>query len=161
MKYLVVGAALALLVLLAVWLPRKSVHAELVIDAPAAQIWEVIMDAASYTQWNPIFVAVEGTFAEGASMGLSMRLEDGSVTAFEVVVKKLLPEQELHQRAGFPGILTADHQWLLEQTPAGTRVIQHEEYRGIGVLFYDPSYVQVSYAEGLAALKTRIEGDMQ
>ena len=88
----------------------------------------------------------------------SMQLADGSFTPVEAVVEEMVPNQKLHQRAGFPGVLTADHQWLLVETPAGTRVIQHEEYRGVGVLFYDPSYVQVLYAEGLTALKARLEG---
>ena len=158
MKYLVIGGALLLVLVLAVLLPRKSVHAELVVSAPPADIWAVITDTSTYGTWNPIFESVEGTFVEGATMTISMQLEDGSFTPVEAVVEAMVPNQKLHQRAGFPGVLTADHQWLLEETPAGTRVIQHEEYRGVGVLFYDPSYVQVLYAEGLAALKSRLEG---
>lgn len=161
MKYRAVGGVLLLGVALAVWLPRKSVHAELVIDAPPSVVWAAIVDTASYGEWNPIFETVDGTFAEGATMSISMQLEDGSFTPVEAVVEEMVPNQKLHQRAGFPGVLTANHQWLLEATAAGTRVIQHEEYRGVGVLFYDPSYVQVLYAEGLAALKVRIEGGGQ
>ena len=161
MKRWIVSILMLLGLLLAILLPRKSVHAELVINAPAAAVWAVILDSASYGEWNPIFESVEGTFSEGARMAISMRLEDGSFTPVEAVVEELVPNQMLHQRAGFPGLLTADHQWLLEQTPEGTRVIQHEEYRGVGVLFYDPSYVQALYAEGLAALKARLEGGTQ
>ena len=161
MKWWIVGAVLLVWLLLAILLPRKSVHAELLINAPAAAVWAVIVDPTSYGEWNPIFKSVEGTFAKGARMAISMRLEDGSFTPVEAVVEEMVPNQKLHQRAGFPGVLTADHQWLLEETPEGTRIIQHEEYRGVGVLFYDPSYVQVLYAEGLAALKARLEGGAQ
>ena len=159
MKLWMIVAALLVVVVLAVLLPRKSVHAELVIDASPEEVWAVITNTATYGEWNPIFESVAGTFAEGETMAISMQLEDGSFTPVEAVVEAMVPNRELHQRAGFPGVLTADHQWLLQETPDGTRVIQHEEYRGVGVLFYDPAYVQVLYAEGLAALKLRLEGD--
>ena len=158
MKWLIVGIVLVVVLALAALLPRKSVHAALVIDAAPAEVWAALTDTASYGEWNPIFESVEGTFAEGASMAISMQLADGSFTPVEAVVEEMVPNQKLHQRAGFPGVLTADHQWLLEETPVGTRVTQHEEYRGVGVLFYDPSYVQVLYAEGLTALQARLEG---
>ncbi len=158
MKFWIAGGVLLLGVALAVLLPRKSVHAELVIDASPADVWAAITNTAAYAEWNPIFRSVEGAFSEGATMAISMRLEDGSVTPVEAVVVEMVPNELLHQRAGFPGVLTADHQWLLEDTAGGTRVVQHEEYRGVGVLFYNPAYVQDLYAEGLAALKSKVEG---
>ncbi len=160
MNYWLVGGVLLLAAVLAVLLPRKSIHAELEIAAPPSDVWSVITDTSTYGSWNPIFETVAGTFAEGATMTISMQLEDGSFTPVEAVVEEMIPNEKLHQRAGFPGVLTADHEWRLERTAAGTRVIQHEEYRGVGVLFYDPSYVEVLYAEGLAALKIRLEGDL-
>ena len=160
MKYIVAGGVLLLILVAAVLLPRKSVHAELIINGSPSEVWAKIMETASYGEWNPIFVAVEGVFAEGARMRVEMRLSDGSTTPVEALVEELVPEQKLHQRAGMAGVLTADHLWLLEDVPEGTRVVQHEEYRGIGVLFYDPAYVQVLYQQGLAALKSRLEGGM-
>ena len=159
MKWLIIGAVLIIVLALAVLLPRKSVHAELVIQAEPAEVWAAVTDTASYGEWNPIFRSVTGSFAPGAVMEVSMQTSDGSFVAVEAVVEEMVPNRLLHQRAGMTGVLTADHQWLLEEDPAGTRVIQHEEYRGIGVPFYDPSYVEVLYAEGLAALKARLEGD--
>ena len=38
----------------------------------------------------------------------------------------------------------------------GTRVIQHEEYRGIGVWFWDPKAVEVAYQQSLVNLKARL-----
>ena len=49
-------------------------------------------------------------------------------------------------------MLAFDHTWRLEPVPGGTRVIQHEEYRGIGVWFWDPAWYEVAYRDGLAAL---------
>ncbi len=159
MKWPIVLIAAGLLLAALVFLPRKSVHAELLIRAEPMDLWATITDPTSYSEWNPIFQTVDGVFAEGATMKISMRLADGSFAPVEAVVERMVPDNELHQRAGIPGILTADHRWLLEPASEGTRVIQQEVYRGIGALFYDPSYVEVLYREGLAALKHRHEGD--
>ena len=92
-------------------------------------------------------------------MALSMTTSDGSSTDIEVVVEEIIPNQKLHQSAGIPGVLTANHLWLVEEVSQGTRVTQHEEYRGVGVLFYDPAYVQDLYQQGLENLKKRLEGE--
>lgn len=159
MKWLVVSTVVVLAVLTAVLMPRKSVHAEIVIEVAPSAVWNALMDTSSYVDWNPIFTSVDGVFAEGAKMALSMTTSDGGSTDIEVVVREMIPDRKLHQAAGIPGVLTANHQWLIEESTQGTRVTQHEEYRGVGVLFYDPAYVQNLYQQGLANLKKRLEGD--
>ena len=42
-------------------------------------------------------------------------------------------------------MLTFDHTWRLEAVDGGTRVTQFEEYKGIGVLFWDPAWVEEAY----------------
>ena len=157
MKWWIVGGVV-LLLLAGTLLPRKSVRAELVIDASVEDIWAVIVDTASYGEWNPILVAVEGEFEEGATMNVSMKTSDGSVTPVTPVVKKLVVGEELNQFGGMRGVLTYDHHWFLEPTNGGTKVTQFEEYRGIGVLFWNPSWVQDAYQDGLLALQARLEG---
>ena len=157
MKWLIIGIILLVVLALAATLPRKSVHAELIIDAEPSAIWEVLMDTSAYGEWNPIFTNVSGTFSEGAKMQLRMTTADGGSTQIEVLVKEIVANQVLNQTAGIPGVLTADHRWLIEETAEGMRVVQHEEYRGVGVLFYDPAYVQDLYQQGLVSLKERLE----
>ena len=160
MKWTIFAAIAIAAVLVAALLPRKSVHAEIVIGVPPAVIWKALMDSAGYGDWNPIFTRVDGDFAQGATMALSMTTSDGGSTAIEVVVKEMILKPEAYIRAlVFWGVLTANHQWLIEEMPQGARVTQHEEYRGVGVLFYDPAYVQDLYQQGLANLKQRLEGE--
>ena len=146
-----------LLLVLAALIPKKSVQAEVYTDATPAEVWQALMDTASYGEWNPIFTAVRGRFREGGTMGLTMTLEGGSSSELETQVMVLETDRLLNQTAGIPGVLTANHSWIIEPTAQGTRVIQFETYRGIGVWFYDPSYVQVLYQQGLDALKTRLQ----
>ena len=159
MKWTIVAVVIVVAVLLAALLPRKSVHAELVIKVAPSVVWNELMDGSSYGDWNPIFTRVDGLFEEGAKMALNMTTSDGGSTDIEVVVREMIPNEKLHQAAGIPGVLTANHQWLIEESTQGTRVTQHEEYRGVGVLIYDPAYVQDLYQQALENLKKRLEGE--
>lgn len=137
---------------------RKSVHAERVIPHPAPAIWAVITDAGGYENWNPILVRAEGRFEEGRTMRYLMRTADGDATPVESLVRRLVDGQEINQFGGMRGVLTFSHTWRLEPATGGTRVIQHEEYRGIGVWFWNPAWVESAYRDGLLALETHLGG---
>ena len=137
-------------------LGHKSVHAELVIPASPERVWAVLTDAAGYGEWNPVFIDVQGEYREGAKLTYQMRDQSGKTTKVESEVVRFLPDRELNQRGGVWGLLTFDHKWLLEPVDGGTRVIQHEEYRGLGVWFWDPSWFESAYERALVALKERV-----
>ena len=133
---------------------RKSVHAELVISAEPEEIWSVLMDKNNYSTWNPVLIPVKGDFKEGESLTYRMISPGDRETMVETRVVKLQQNKLLNQFGGVPGVLTFDHHWILEPVANGTKVIQHEEYRGIGVLFWNPSWVGPAYLEALKGLKT-------
>ena len=134
----------------------SSVHTERVVPAPPEAIWAVLTDAPGYETWNPVLYQVEGEFREGAELNYQMRQPDGTESAIQATVKKMLPGRELNQGGGVPGLLTFDHRYLLEPVDGGTRVVQHEEYRGVGVLFWDNSWVEPAYASVNEALGRRV-----
>ena len=150
-KSLIVVALIAVAAL--VWLPRKSVEANLLIEAPPEAVWAMLTDTGNYATWNPIFVGVIGDMRPGGELALDMKLEDGRVSQITVTVNAMIEYQSIQQSAGVPGILTAHHEWSLEPVKEGTLVVQRETYRGVGVLFYDPAYVELLYAEGLKNLR--------
>ncbi len=137
-------------------LGHRVVHTELMIPAPPAAIWAVLTDPPGYAEWNPIFVHVEGTYAEGATMRYRMRDHTGKESDVTSSVLRFEPESELRQFGGIRGVLTFEHQWLLDAMDGGTRVTQHEEYRGIGVWFWDSSWVEPAYARANEALRERM-----
>lgn len=133
----------------------STVHTEIVIPAPPQAVWEVLTDASGYAAWNPVFVQADGRHVQGDTVTYVMRTPDGTRTEVAARVARAEPQRELNQRGGTWGILTFDHQWLLEPVPNGTRVVQHEEYRGIGVWFWDESWVTPAYQRANEALKAR------
>lgn len=142
-------------------LGHKSVHAELVIPAPPEAIWSVLTDAEGYEDWNPVFTSVKGEYREGATMAYRMRDASGKETDVTATVVKFDEARELNQFGGMRGILTFDHHWVLEPVEGGTRVTQHEEYRGIGVWFWDPSWFESAYARANEALRDRVLGNVE
>ena len=103
-----------------------------------------------------MFVDVQGEYREGGKLTYQMNDQSGKQTEVVAKVVKLEPGKELNQFGGMRGILTFDHHWLLEPVEGGTRVTQYEEYRGLWVWFWDPSWFESAYAQANEALEKRV-----
>lgn len=151
------GLPALVLVAVAGFLTQKTFRAETVIAAPTDDVWRVLMATDKYPDWNPVFVEVIGDYAEGAK--LRNKVLDPSDKTLEMTstVVVMTPEKELRQKGGVPGILTFDHRWLLEPVPSGTKVTQYEVDRGIGLWFWNSSWIEPAYSKVNDALKARAE----
>ena len=47
---------------------RKTFLVEIWIPAPPEAVWAVLIDTGAYPQWNPVFVEVDGAYAEGETV---------------------------------------------------------------------------------------------
>lgn len=59
-KYLLSGA-LVILIAAAVF-SHKTYKVERIINAPPQVVWDVLMDTASYGDWNPVFIKVVDSY---------------------------------------------------------------------------------------------------
>ncbi len=151
-----IAAMIGVIVMALALFGHKVVHTEIVIPAPPAEVWAVLTDAPRYEEWNPVLVRVEGAYREGAELTNLVREPSGKESVMTSTVIRMTDERELNQFGGIRGLLTFDHQWLLEPVDGGTRVIQHEEYRGLGVWFWDASWVEPAYSKANEALRGRM-----
>jgi len=133
-----------------------SVHTSIVIPASPENIWSVLTDPAGYSEWNPVLVPFEGELRQGETVMYRMTDHNGKTSEVEATVIEMVERKTLNQFGGMRGILTFDHSWTLEEVEGGTRVTQHEEYRGIGVWFWDYSWVEVAYSRANEALQKRV-----
>ena len=113
-------------------------------------------DFESYPDWNPFFRSIEGELREGESLVHHVREPNGNEYPIDATVRLIDPERELHRNGGYWGILTFDHRYLLEPVEGGTRLVQKEDYTGVGVLFWDRSWVEPAYSGVNEALRDRI-----
>ena len=139
---------------------QKTFHVEIDIPASPDAVWAVLVDTAAYPQWNPVFVEVDGAYAEGETVLNRVREPDGAILEMTATVETLIPGAELRQSGGIPGILTFDHRWLLEPADGGTKVIQHEVDRGIGLWFWSSDWLEPAYAATNEALAERVRSVM-
>lgn len=135
---------------------RASVHTETIIPAPVDMVWSVLSNIEEIKIWNPVLIPVEGKLQEGQKLKYRMVQPGGKESVAIAKVVKIIPAQLVNQHGGIPGILTFNHTWSLEQVEAGTKVIQHEEYRGFGVWFWDYSWVEPAYQKSNEALRARV-----
>ena len=145
-----------LVLLLLYFLGRKTFHTEITIPAAPETVWSVLTDAPGYQEWNPLLVPIEGNLQEGQKIKYQMTQPDGKQSVLTSKVKKIVANKELNQYGGIPGLLTFDHQYLLERVDGGTRVTQYEVDRGIGLLFWDASWVEPTYRKVNEALRDRV-----
>ena len=136
-------------------LTNKVFHVEIFIPAPQETIWAVLMNTSDYPEWNPVFTKVEGTYAVGNETKNFVRDPSGAILEMSAEITALIPGEELRQKGGMPGALTFDHRWLLEPVEGGTKVTQHEIDRGIGLWFWDSSWIEPAYSKVNEALKVK------
>ncbi len=153
--YIVLGL-LAIAVVL-VFTGNKSVHHEHTIKAPVGVVWKTLTEMEKYPDWNPVMELVEGEVQEGAQVKYRYTQEANKSYVIEATVVKIVPEQLLNQKGGIPLVLTFNHRYVLEPNDEGTQVTIHEDYRGIGVNFWNPQPVEAAYQRLNEALKTRAE----
>ena len=135
---------------------NKTYRVERTISATPEAVWAVLMDTAAYGEWNPVFVKVEGSYAAGGTVLNTFKDPSGKLFDVTNKVEALEPNRLLRQKGGFTGMLTFDHQWLLEPVEDGTKVTQYEIDRGLYVWFWDDSWIIPKYTEVLQALDREV-----
>lgn len=151
-----VGVVAAILVVLVVT-GRKSVHSEIEIAASPEDVWQVLMDKDAYREWNPVLIPVDGKLEEGAKVTYEFHQDANTSSVISSKVIKLETNRLLNQGGGVPGVVTFNHSYTLVPTASGTKVIIHEEYRGVYVNFWKPQPVEEAYKRLNEALKKRVE----
>lgn len=150
--------ALAVILIVLSLTAKKTFHTEVFIPAPPEEVWQVLMDTASYPDWNPTFVQVQGDYVEGDTVTNTVKSPHGDMT-IKAAIETVRPNRELQQTGGLFGVITFDHRWILKPEGQGTCVTQHEVDRGFYLWFWNSDWVQPAYERASDALKNRVTGD--
>ncbi|MFL6123471.1 SRPBCC family protein [Actinophytocola sp.] len=134
------------------------------IDAPAAFVWDVLVDYPRYPEWNPYTVAVSTALRIGEPIDLTLPAVDGSGGTFvnREYIRVIDPPRHLRYDTGeeMPGIFAIRDQWLTELAP--TRCAYHTtdtisgEYADI-VLEKTGAWIKAGFDSVATALNTRTE----
>ncbi|WP_369134812.1 alpha/beta hydrolase fold domain-containing protein [Modestobacter sp. I12A-02662] len=114
---------------------RLSTHVD--IEATPERVWEVLTDLAAYPMWIPFIVRAEGAVAPGRRLTLTMQPVGGRATTVRPRLVEVAVHRELrwHGRLGLPGLMDAEHAFVLQPQDGGTRLLHQETFRGLLVPF--------------------------
>ena len=142
-------------------------HTEIEIDASSERVWAVLLDFASYPQWNPFVRSVVGLPQKGARLQIAVQPHGGKVMRFSAVVLAAEAGRELRWLGGFlfPGLFDGEHSFVIESLGADkVRFRQSERFGGILVGLFRTSLnrdTKRGFEEMNLALKARAEEVLQ
>jgi uncharacterized protein YndB with AHSA1/START domain len=140
----------------------SSVRVE--IAAPAAFVWDVLVDYPNYPQWNPYTIRVETTLAVGDPIDLTLPSPDGSGGTFvnREFIRVVDPPHHLRYDTGdaIPGIFAARDQWIEELGPDRCAYWTTDAFSGKHaalVLEQNGAWVKAGFDSVAKGLKKRAE----
>ncbi|EFQ82331.1 hypothetical protein HMPREF0063_12493 [Aeromicrobium marinum DSM 15272] len=110
----------------------RSVTVE--IDAPAAVVWDVLVDFAAYPQWNPFTVVAASTLEIGSPIDLTLPAYDGSGGLFDTREFIRIVDPPRHLRydndGQIPGVLGSRDQWVTDLGPGRSSYVTTDTISG-------------------------------
>jgi acetyl esterase/lipase len=139
---------------------RLSAHVD--IRATPERVWEVLTDLTAYPEWNPFIVRAEGAVGPGRRLTLTMQPVGGRAMTLRPRLVEVAADRELRWRGRLvlPGLMDAEHTFVLQPQAGGTRLVQSETFRGVLVPFVAASLDRHTLPAFVAmneALKRRAE----
>ena len=115
----------------------RTISADIVIDAPAREIWDVLADFPRYAEWNPFIRRAEGSATPGERITIRVHQLDRKPSTFKPRIVAAEPGRELRWRGHVlaPGVFDGEHAFELVPVGAGVRMVQSERFSGLLVPF--------------------------
>ena len=140
---------------------RKTIKAEIDIDAPANEVWNVLLDFEAYPQWNPFIRQVTGKAEPGEKLMIQMRLGNRTMTISPTVLFKQ-EQRELRWLGSLlvPGIFDGEHSFVIDMLgERKSSFTQSENFSGLLIPFSKGllNKTAKSFNEMNQALKERAE----
>ena len=91
---------IALFIILFAVTSCASVHHEIFIEASPNEVWEVLTDSSSYSDWNTVMLDLKGAFKVGEKIVFQFKESDSKQYEVTAVVADMIPEKTLNQKGG-------------------------------------------------------------
>ena len=142
----------------------KLLQSEILIDAPAERIWDVLVDFDSYREWNPVEIEAKGTAGSSElCFEHTGKLPGRKPMTFRATIIKAEPSRALARWRGrilIPELFDVRHHFEIEPLDAArSRLRQFEYFSGVMVPFMRGVLLDTQAAFELAnvAIKQRVE----
>lgn len=110
-----------------------SITATTDIAASPERVWQVLIDTASYPEWNPFVQRLDGELSVGSRLRVDLQPNEKKPTTMKPMVVEAKAGRSFTWlgRVGLPGVLDGRHTFTVEPTPGGSRLVQHERLSGM------------------------------
>lgn len=137
-------------------------HSATEIDAPAALVWDVVLDLQSYAAWNPFIIRASGQPRVGERLDITIAAPGLKPVRFRPKVLELAPGHLLRWKGEYkvPGLFDGRHALVVDALgPDRSRFTTHEDVSGILLPFLGKAMraSQQGFDAMTAALKERVE----
>lgn len=130
---IIIGISVAIL-LLVLSMTSFEIREEVEIQASPEEVWEVIVDFDSYSEWNSQLEYLGGEVEPGGTLQLKLTAEGAEPYEFSPVISHWEEPTKFAwlARTGLPRVFDGEHFFELERIDENTtRVVNREEYRGV------------------------------
>jgi hypothetical protein len=140
----------------------KVNHTEILIDAPAARVWDTFAAFEGWPQWNP-FARVRGKLGLGERLEVEIMPPGRSPMVFRPTIVMLEPGRELRWlgHLGFPGLFDGEHGFrVVPVDERRCRFEQFETFRGLlaaPILWKVEAQTRIGFQAMNRALRSRAE----
>lgn len=138
---------------------EHRLHTEIDIAAPAAVVWDVLIDLDRYRDWNPFIVESTGTPAVGQRLTNRLHPPGSKAVTFRPTVTDVEERRSFEWlgRLWLPGLFDGRHRFELSSTVSGgTAFTQSEHFTGLLVPLLRRS-LDAGTAAGFAAMNTALK----
>lgn len=107
---------------------------DIIIEASADDVWRVLSDFPSYSEWNPYIRDMSGTLVIEGTMSVTRVLPDSGESTSKPTVTLHRPGREicLRDRPGLPGLMDTEHEMKIEPLgPEQARFIHWQRTSGL------------------------------
>jgi hypothetical protein len=111
-----------------------QLRTEVEIEAPVAVVWKVLVDRATYHEWNPFITSFEGPLEEGGTISVVVSPPDSGDFRFRPRLLRFQPEKEIRWKGKvLADFLFAGEHYiqLLDLGHGRTKVCHGEDFAGM------------------------------
>ena len=141
----------------------KEVRTEIEINSYPECVWKILIDFATYDQWNPFINKIIGLPTEGSKIDIYIETPSGKSRKYSPRITKVEEGRELRWsgKSSLPGFLNAEHIFTIEELqPEHVRFTQREVFDGLLTRLFGKG-VDIDVRQGFQhmneALKKRAE----
>lgn len=138
----------------------KELRTEIEINAPAERVWNILTDAAKFSQWNPFIHRLQGNLVQGARLEVLLGESANKGMMFRPKILEVAQNRTLRWLGNLfvPGLFDGEHIFEIEPLEANrVRFVQREKFNGILVGFFNFDSTLRGFEAMNRALKGRAE----